>query len=281
MRRRASRRLARLLVTVPVLGGFTITGAAAHVGLPLASCAQASTEHHATLVVEHSDGSGHGAGPVIRVCVAFSVDSITGDQLLTLSGVQYGRDGSGQAVCQIDQEPTNYQSDCLTAGISYWAMYVSRGGGSWSYSNLGFTSQRFHDGDAEGFRFEGQSDGTTPPSPSGVCPAATTAGPIPPRSTPVPRRTGVSTAAPTPSLTAPVRSAVTAPSPAGGSGSPSPSSSATVQPGTSVVSSNRSTPLRAPSSGAWVAGGLGGLLILGLVAQLARGRRRSQRGAPR
>ena len=275
------RGLLRLAAVVPVLASLTVVGAATKTGPSVGGCAQAATTHHAALVVEHSDGSGHGAGAVIRVCVPFTGDSITGDMLLRDSGVPYATGDSGQAVCQIDNEPAQFQPQCLSSGNPYWAMFISSGGGSWTYSSLGFASQAFHDGDAEGFRFEGQSDGTTPPSPSGVCPVSATAGPIPPRSTPVPRTHGVSTAGPTASASPPVRSAVTAPSPPGAAGSPLPSPSATARSGASVVSTNRSTPLRPASSGAWVAGGLGGLLILGLVAQLARVRRRSQPRAPR
>ena len=70
--RHAYRTLVRLAAVAPVLASLTVVAAVTRVGPALGGCAQASTLHHAALVVEHSDGSGHGAGPVITVCVPFS-----------------------------------------------------------------------------------------------------------------------------------------------------------------------------------------------------------------
>lgn len=277
------RSLIRLVAIVPVLASLTVVGSAARLGPAIAGCAEASTVHHATLVVEHSDGSGHGAGSVIRVCVPFSGDSITGDVLLHDSGVQHATGDSGQAVCQIDSEPATgtYQPQCLSAGKPYWAMFVSRGGGSWVYSSLGFSSQTFRDGDAEGFRYEGQSDGTTPPSPSGVCPVTTSSAPVPSRSTtPVPRNTSIAASAPISVSSAAVSVPTNSPTTTAPSSSPGPSTTASGRPAPSIVSTNRSVPFRGVSTGVWVAAALGGVLLLGLVLQLARARRRSPQRPP-
>jgi hypothetical protein len=259
-----------------------MAGAAAHVGLLPSTCVLAATEHHATLVVEHSDGSGH-AGPVIRVCVAFTEDSITGQQLLARSGVHYGTDGSGRAVCQIDNEPAQYQSNCLTAGSPYWAMYVSRSGASWSYSNLGFTSQTFSDGDAEGFRYEGQSDYSAPPSPAGVCPPPATAAPIPavtgtPATHSVSRATSRPTAIPPPSSASAASGALATPS-AAATTSATPAASASAH---AVVTGVRAPPSgpASLSAGAWVAVAVGGSLLVLLAIQVARGRRVRITGQP-
>jgi hypothetical protein len=279
------RSLIRLAAVVPMLGGLTVIGAAAHVGLPLSSCAQAATEHHASLVVEHSDGSGHGAGPVIKVCVAFTEDSITGEQLLTRSGVEYMPGDSGQAVCQIDQEPASYPPGCWTASSPYWAMYVSRGSGSWAYSSLGFTSQTFRDGDAEGFRYEGQDDGTTPPSPRGVCPTLASPTPAPAKSA-TPTAHSLATA-PTPKPSRVPASASVAAS-AGTtvvvSASPGATSKSVAVQGArgeaTIQTANRAATLPTLSAGVWAAGALASALLLALLVQLARARRRAAQRPP-
>ena len=104
---RTVRGLARLLVARP--GAWRAHGGGrghARRPLPLATCAQASTEHHAALVVEHSDGSGHGAGPVIP-CVRRVHGGL--DHRAATAGTQWRRStgpaDSGQAVCQVDYEP--------------------------------------------------------------------------------------------------------------------------------------------------------------------------------
>jgi hypothetical protein len=270
------RSLIRLAAVVPMLGALTVIGSATHVGLPLSGCAQAATEHHAALVVEHSDGA------VITVCVPFSGDSITGDQLLNYAKnvdprhLEYDTGYSGKAVCQIDYEPGD-ESGCLSGSNPYWEMYVSRSGGSWGYSSLGFTSQTFRDGDAEGFRFEGQSDASVPASPHGVCPPPSSVTPMPTRSTtPVPRKKATVTAPP--SVIASSASTAIAPS---ATSSPAPSTSATAHPAAAIASTNRSANLPTVSSGVWVAAALGGVLLAGLVLQFARARRRShERPAP-
>jgi hypothetical protein len=269
----------RLVTIVPVLASLSIVGSASRLGPSVAGCAQASTAHHAALVVEHSAGGGHGAGPVITVCVAFTQDSITGAQLLDRSGVQYGSGYSGQAVCQIDREPAQYQPSCLTASAPYWAMSVSRGGGSWVYSSTGFSAQTFRDGDAEGFRYEGQGDNTVPPAPGGVCdlsaPAPT------PASAPTPAPHSANhPASPVPSaLGSPAAAATGAAEAVVAPGSTRPSDTPTSRALTAIAG-NRSTALRPAGNGVWGAAALGAVLLAGLAVQLARMRRRPARRPP-
>ena len=277
-------RTLRLLAVLPVVAAFTIVGSATHVGPAVPGCVAAAGTNHAALVVEH------GSGAVIAECVAFTANQVTGDQLLQLaqqqhSGVpeyatvDYG--SYGKAVCQIDDEPTSYPPSCWTASSPYWAMFVSRGGGGWSTSNLGISSQTFGDGDALGFRYEGQSDTSTPPSPAGVCPP-----PAPPptpapavTATPASRRP-TATAAPTAPVTAassPTPTTQSASSPSATAGAPS----ATASPLTALVGPNTTRaqpppPASSVSAGAWVAGGLAAVLILLLVARLVAGRGRAR-----
>jgi hypothetical protein len=274
-RRPAVRALLRILAVVPVVASITVIGSAAKVGPSVAGCAEAASVHHAALVVEH------GGGGVVTVCVAFSEDSITGGQLLARSGVEYATAYSGQAVCQIDHEPPDGQvpPGCWTTSSPYWAMFVSRGGGSWSMSSLGFTSQTFRDGDAEGFRYEGQSDYTAPPSPHGVCPVATPPTPLPTKAA-TPERSAVATAVARPSSSAPPsRTAVAGtatPSPSATVSEPTAAPSSSAMVGT-IVSRPGTGPTAQPplmSTGAWAASALGTALVVLLVVQVTRPRRR-------
>ena len=250
----------RLAAIVPVLASLSIVGSASRLGLR-GGCAQASTAHHAALVVEHSAGGGHGAGPVITVCVAFTEDSITGAQLLDRSGVQYGSGYSGQAVCQVDHEPAQYPPSCLTASAPYWAMFVSRGGGSWVYSSTGFSSQTFRDGDAEGFRYEGQGDKTCPPAPGGVCPASSTPAPHRQKRPPLLReRRRRPASRPVTRLPRPRR-----PGRSGGGRLRGRRPSNTPTPAlTAIAGSNGATALRPAGIGVWGAAALGALLLAGV-----------------
>jgi len=136
--------------------------------------------------VEHGDGS------VVTSCVAFNGDSISGEELLNQSGVAWSSQtfgGFGDAVCAIDGEPSRYV-DC-PGKDSYWAVFVSRGGGPWQLASVGISSLTLGDGDAEGFRYVPEAGiPAAPLSASEAC-AAT--------ATPVPRRSAAAgTAAPRP-----------------------------------------------------------------------------------
>jgi hypothetical protein len=146
-------------------------------------CAAAGA-HHAAVVVEHGDGS------VATRCVAFDASDVTGEQLLTQSGIAWSGQtfgGFGDAVCALDGEPARYL-DC-PGKDNYWAVFVSSGGGAWRLSNVGISSLTLRDGDAEGFRYvPAAGDPVAPASPAGVCPApvAATSGAVsavPPRVT--------------------------------------------------------------------------------------------------
>ncbi len=131
----------------------------------------ASGSNHAPLVVEHANGS------VVTRCVAFDSGSISGEELLNRSGVAWSGQtfgGFGAAVCALDAEPARYSS--CPGQDHYWAVFVSRGGGTWQYANIGISALTLADGDAEGFRYVPSAG--TPPAPAapGVCsPLAATA----------------------------------------------------------------------------------------------------------
>ena len=124
--------------------------------------------NHAALVVTHADGSS------VTKCVAFDTPSISGEQLLKTSGIDWsGQSFSfGEAVCAIDREPASY-TECLSKD-NYWATFTSTAGGAWTMAMVGISDIQIHDGDAEGFRYV-PTTGTPPDpgSPKGVCdPAA-------------------------------------------------------------------------------------------------------------
>jgi hypothetical protein len=134
---------------------------------PAAPTCAAAGAHHAALVVEHGDGS------VATRCVAFDTSNVTGEQLLTLSGIAWSGQtfgGFGDAVCALDGEPARYV-DC-PGKDSYWAVFVASGGGSWQLSNVGISSLVLRDGDAEGLRYvPAVGNPVAPTSPVGVCSA--------------------------------------------------------------------------------------------------------------
>jgi hypothetical protein len=258
-----------LAIAAVLLGSLGVTAPVP--GSPLhGGCAGASSLHHAALIVEHGDGS------VVRRCVGFDGASITGEQLLDQSGVEWaGPDygGMGREVCQIDEEPSAYDDPCLQSGKPYWAMFVSRGGGAWTGSNLGISAQAFADGDAEGFRFG--VDPGAPVSPVGTCgdavPAATAAAPA------VAPAPATSARTPSGNTAAATATAATATPPAASH------ASATAAAGVLGVGSAplRAAPAAEPvGSGvivaALVAGALAGLLVL----QVLLTRRRRSAPAP-
>jgi hypothetical protein len=156
-------------VGLVLAAGVFLTGGVA-VAIPTAITCVAANANHVTLVVEHGDGR------AIDLCVGFNGPTITGEQILKQSGLEYGTvsyASLGDAVCQIDAEPASYPPSCLTSSSPYWASFVSRRGGPWSPASKGVSSETFSNGDAEGFRYDSQS-GTAaePSSPAGVCAAA-------------------------------------------------------------------------------------------------------------
>ena len=227
-------------------------------------CAWAAGASHAALVVEHGDGR------VLRYCVGFSGPSVTGEQLLQLAHQEFGLEYAvvhfsqyGDGVCQIDYEPTSYPPSCF-AGGPYWDMFVSRGGGAWTGSNLGASSQTFGNGDAEGWHWT-SANSYPPTSPAGVCSST----PPPAAATPVPTRAPASNPAalPAPVVATPATQATSTPTSV-----PTPSPSPSVSPSAPAA---RAGP-RPPATGggaslalATAAAGAGAMLGLALLRLLA------------
>jgi hypothetical protein len=153
-----------LAIALAVALGGAALASLAPVSPAIGSCAGAGP-NHAALVIQHGDGS------VVTRCVAFETAQITGQQLLDSSGVAWvGQTfgGFGTAACAIDGEPAHY-STCPGKDY-YWAIFVSRGGGTWQFAASGISGLSLSSGDAEGFRYV-PAAGTpaAPPAPAGVC----------------------------------------------------------------------------------------------------------------
>jgi hypothetical protein len=156
-----------LAIALAVALGGAALASLAPVSPAIGSCAGAGP-NHAALVIQHGDGS------VVTRCVAFETAQITGQQLLDSSGVAWvGQTfgGFGTAACAIDGEPAHY-STCPGKDY-YWAIFVSRGGGTWQFAASGISGLSLSSGDAEGFRYV-PAAGTpaAPPAPAGVCATA-------------------------------------------------------------------------------------------------------------
>lgn len=152
--------------------GVFLTGVVAAPMPTAIACAAATDANHVTLVVEHGDQR------AVRLCVGFDGPTITGEQILKASGLEYGTvtfASLGDAVCQVDGEPASYPPGCFASGNPYWASFVSRRGGPWAMASHGVSTETFGNGDAEGFRYDPASGATAAPvSPAGVCTTAAT-----------------------------------------------------------------------------------------------------------
>ena len=266
----------RVMRRLPVVTAATVALAVAALaslapGSPLVSPCVGAGPGHAALVVEHGDGS------VVTRCVSFSSTTVTGEQLLNSSGVAWsGRSfGSyGQAVCALDSEPAHYTA-CPGQG-SYWAIFVSRGGGAWQLSSIGISSLTLADGDAEGFRYvPAAGDPAAPPPPAGVCAAAGATSAAPPSATARPAGAALTVSATASAGTAttglptgsPATAAATLPAAGSSAAAASPSSGAAPASPTGDTGSGLDPGLLAA---ALAGGSLAGLALL----RLATGRRR-------
>jgi len=243
------------LVSLPALSVIATTVSRDAPFLPV--CASAAWTHHVALIVEHGDGA------VIRLCIGFDSSSISGEDILRASGVEFAtvNYGSlGDAVCQIDNEPSTYPPGCFSSSSPYWVLFASRGGSAWSAADHGISSEQFSNGDAEGFRYDAQSGSPSPPvSAAGTCPVnvATSA---PATATP---------GAAAPSTARPVRSPPPATTPAAPAGA-----TATASAQAAVLSpSPTATPLagstQSVASAARYSGGVNAGLIAAIVAAAA------------
>ena len=137
------------------------------IALLSASVNAQSGGNRAALVVRAGDGS------MQTKCVSFAEPAISGEELLTRSGMTVVinfNSGSGAAVCSINGYGCAYPSQdcfckCQGKSCEYWAYYhwVS---GAWQYSQVGATGYQVKNGALEGWSW-GQGNftsGTIPPT---------------------------------------------------------------------------------------------------------------------
>ena len=179
--------------------------------------------HRAGLVIEHASGR------LVTRCVTFVEDQISGFALIQRSGLSYQAQsyGSmGQAICQLDGEPSPVPANCLGTG-PYW-QYLHRAGTRWVPSQLGASEWILRDGDMDGWHYSDRAGQmlpaltveqicAPPPRPAASTPTAST---VPPTGAPTPfpspssstdLRTPIATATPRPSPRPPSSSSAAGP----------------------------------------------------------------------
>lgn len=135
---------ATLALIVAACGGSSPTSQAS----PTSSCANAGAVHHAYVVVEHLSGT------TVQRCVGFSGDTIDGETLMKQSGFEYQTQtfsGLGKAVCQLDNEPAQFNT-CFPQNQPYWSAFVETGG-AWASLPSTYTKANLHDHDALGWNY--------------------------------------------------------------------------------------------------------------------------------
>ncbi len=97
--------------------------------------------------------------------MGFNGPMIDGQALMDQSGVQYQAHAlsAGKAVCQVDNEPTQF-SQCFPPRQPYWALFVESSG-RWASATGGFTEANLHDGDALGWHYVVAADLSPAPPP--------------------------------------------------------------------------------------------------------------------
>lgn len=103
---------------------------------------------------------------VVESCVNFKGPEISAQTAMKRSGIEYAEQhfSFGNAVCQIDHEPSSYSS-CFASGKPYWALFVWTGKGPWKVAQVGVTDIKLRNGDALGWHFGSGTPGAPPKPP--------------------------------------------------------------------------------------------------------------------
>jgi hypothetical protein len=152
-----------------------------------AALARADGPHRAGLVIAHD-------GEVLKRCVEFSEDEISGLDLLRRAGVDlnYAQAGQGATICRIDHQGCSYpEQDCFCqcqgTPCIYWSAWLLAGDG-WKYSNVGASGMWVRDGKVIGWNWAAGSTSQAAPPPSAsfeeICGAAPTTPTLSPSETP-------------------------------------------------------------------------------------------------
>ena len=151
------------LLTLAACGGSPPAPAASATAKAVNTCATAKASRHlAYLVVEHLSGA------ALERCAGFEEDSITADQVMKATGIQYqtGNGSSGTEVCQIDREPVQYAT-CSSPDQPHWALWVDSGG-TWTVPPVTYAQLQLHSGEGLGWRYVLPGTPSPPPLPRPV-----------------------------------------------------------------------------------------------------------------
>ena len=147
------------LVLLIACGGASTSKAPAAAGT--GTCVNAKASHKAYVVVQH------GSGATVQRCVGFDAQQEPGPDLMKQSGIEMQTQQSsyGTAVCQVDNEPAQF-SECFPKNQPYWALFIGKPDGSWSVSEVGIDQVKLNDGEALGWAYRQQTQGSPSPPPA-------------------------------------------------------------------------------------------------------------------
>jgi hypothetical protein len=146
---------ATLALVIAACGGSSPASQAS----PTSSCINAGAVHRAYVVVQHQSGTS------LQKCVGFAGDTIDGQSLMDQSGIEYQAQtfSFGKAVCQVDNEPTQFGT-CFPPNQATWWAFIEAGG-VWACAQTGYTAVTLHDKEAIGWRYVRTADPCPPPPP--------------------------------------------------------------------------------------------------------------------
>jgi hypothetical protein len=144
-----------LSTLISACGGSASTSSAS----PASSCVNAGAAHRAYVVVQHTSGA------TVQKCVGFAGDTIDGQALMDQSGIAFQTQtfSFGKAICQIDNEPPQFDK-CLATSGPNWSLFIESSG-AWTVAQTGYTDPAviLHDKDALGWRYIAYEPTPSPP----------------------------------------------------------------------------------------------------------------------
>ena len=105
------------------------------------------------------------AGATVSKWVRLAADSNDAASSMRESGAGYQAQSSGfgEAVCQVNNEPTSFPK-CFPPDQPYWSLFVEIGG-AWASAPNGYATVNLHDKEALGWHYVQQTDPSPAPPP--------------------------------------------------------------------------------------------------------------------
>jgi len=147
-------------ILAPVFAAALLAGCGSSAGTAGGTGSQCGSGHHAEVVVELASKK------VVDGCASFSAAEIPAETAMKRSGIEFAIQhfSFGDAICQIDHEPTSY-SKCFASGQPYWALFTWSGKGPWKAAQVGVSDIKLANGDALGWHFGNGTPGAPPKPP--------------------------------------------------------------------------------------------------------------------